>query len=83
VELGSQDEEIAAHLRATQRKRVELFESAIRRAQTVGEVDATRDARSLAEFFAMTSQGLRVLIKTRPDEASLKRAVEVAMELLR
>ena len=82
VELGPQDPEIAAEVRETFRKRTDLFEAAVRRAQAAGEVPATRDPRALAEFLELTVQGLRVLVKTTPDEASLLRAVEVALGAL-
>ena len=82
VEIGHQDAEIAAHLRDSFGRRIALFETAVRRAQDVGEIDPSRDTRALAEFLELTVQGIRVAVKTAPDEAPLLRAVEVAMAAL-
>jgi len=83
VELGDQDAEISLQVKDSFRRRTELFEAAVRRAQAAGEVDPARDPRGLAEFLELTVQGIRVLVKTSPDEASLTRAVDVAMGALR
>lgn len=82
VELGPQDTEIAAHVNDSFRRRTDLFEAAVRRAQGEGEVDAGKDARALAEFLELVVQGLRVQVKTSTDEAALMRAVDVAMGAL-
>jgi len=82
VELGGQDPEIAAEVSHTFRLRTNLFEAAVRRAQAAGEVGTDRDPRSLAEFLELTVQGIRVLVKTNPDEAALARAVDVALGTL-
>ena len=83
VELGSQDPEIAEQVRASFEKRTDLLETAVRRAQAVGEVDPQEDPRTLAEFLDLTVQGLRVLIKTGSDEARMRRSVDTAMSVLR
>jgi len=82
VEIGHQDEEISQHVRDSFRRRTALFEDAVRRAQEAGEIDPSRDARQLAEFLEIIVQGIRVAVKTAPDEAPLLRAVEVAMAAL-
>jgi len=83
VELGSQEPEIAQHVRAGFEKRTDLLEKAVRRAQAAGEVDPRQDARTLAEFLELTVQGLRVLIKTGSDDAWMRRSVDTAMGVLR
>ena len=82
VELGVGDAEIAAEVRLSFQRRTALLEAAVRRAQGAGEVAASKDARALAEFLELVVQGLRVLVKTNPDEAALLRAIEVAMGAL-
>jgi TetR/AcrR family transcriptional repressor of nem operon len=82
VEVGRQDEEISAHVRDSLRRRIALFEGAVRNAQNAGEIDPSKDPRALAEFLELVVQGLRVGTKTAPDEAPLLRAVEVAMRAL-
>ena len=82
VEVGTQDAEIASHVRDSFRRRIALFEAAVKRAQAAGEIDAAKDARTLAEFLELTVQGIRVGVKSAPDEAPLLRAVEVALSAL-
>ncbi len=82
VEIGHQDEEISQHVRDSFRRRTALFEAAVRRAQDAGEIDPSRDTRTLAEFLELVVQGIRVGVKTAPDEGPLLRAVDVAMQAL-
>ena len=55
--------------------------AAIVRAQEAGEVSPARDARALARFYVVTSQGLAVAAKTG-ERAALQDAVEVALAAL-
>jgi TetR/AcrR family transcriptional repressor of nem operon len=82
VELGNQDAEIADQVRASFRRRIALFETAVKRAQAANEIDPAKDPRTLAEFLELVVQGIRVGVKAAPDEAPLLRAVEVAMSAL-
>lgn len=82
VELGTQDAEIAVQVRESFLRRTALFEAAVKRAQDAGEIDASKDARALAEFLELTVQGIRVAGKTAPDSAPLIRAIEVAMSAI-
>jgi TetR/AcrR family transcriptional repressor of nem operon len=82
VEVGHQDDDISQHVRDSFRRRIALFEAAVRRAQDAGEIDPAKDTRALAEFLELTVQGIRVGVKTAPDEGPLLRAVEVAMKAL-
>ncbi len=82
VELGAQDDEIAAQVRASFERRVVLFEAAVRRAQAAGEIPPQKDPRVLAEFLELTVQGLRVLLKSSTDETALRRSVDVAVSAL-
>lgn len=67
------DEEVAAPLRATDRRSVELFTKAIKSAQTRGEVDATLDAEIVADTLFAAIEGIGVrrafLRDTDPDRA--------------
>lgn len=82
VELGAQEPEIAAAVRDNFARRTALFEGAVRRAQAAGEVAASQDPRALAEFLELTLQGLRVMLKTSPPEASMVRSVDLALGVL-
>jgi len=82
VELGAQDAEIADHVRSSFRRRTDLFEAAVRRAQEAGEIDRAKDPRALAEYLELVVQGVRVRVKTGPDETTLLHAIDVAMGAL-
>lgn len=82
VELGDQDAEIAGRVRDSSARRVAQFEAAVHRAQAAGEIDPAKDAHALAEFLDLIVQGIRVGVKSSPDEAPLLRAVQVALSAL-
>lgn len=82
IEIGAQDEDIGERVRAIFGRRTQLFEAAVRRAQAAGEIATDRDPRQLAEFFELTVQGLRVLLRAGFPEADLRRTIDTALSVL-
>jgi len=60
----------------------DVFEVAILQAQQQGEIQASRDARSLATYLVSTISGLRNMVKAGADSRTIKQIVEVALPAL-
>lgn len=81
VELAGEDAEIAAKLRRMQDESTNWFAARIQRGQLDGDVTRDRDARALAEHFANTLAGLRVMAMTH-DAPALHRIIDTALTVL-
>jgi TetR/AcrR family transcriptional regulator, transcriptional repressor for nem operon len=58
------------------------IEDALRRAQRRGDLAPAKDPAALASFFVTFMNGLRVGVKTNPDERTLVQGMEVALTVL-
>jgi TetR/AcrR family transcriptional repressor of nem operon len=83
VELAPHCSETAARVAACYGQTEEAFHDAIVRAQDAGEIDRSRDARSLARFVTCTLQGLLVVSKVNPDAAAQADVIDVMVSALR
>ena len=82
VEIAPHDAEVAATLRASLGAVEDALFEAVRRGQAQGEIAVDKDARVLARFLLGVIQGLRVLMRARADETSLRDIVTVALAAL-
>jgi TetR/AcrR family transcriptional repressor of nem operon len=82
VEIAPHDAEVAATLRASLGAVEDALFDTIRRGQAEGEIAADKDARALARFLLGVIQGLRVLMRARRDETSLRDMMAVALTAL-
>lgn len=83
IELVPHEAEVAARWRAALSRLEDALQATIRRGQEQGEIPVERDARALARSLVATVQGLRVLARSDVDEAVLRDAAKVALEVLR
>ncbi|QJW56484.1 HTH-type transcriptional repressor ComR [Serratia plymuthica] len=82
VELASFDDEIAERAIGALNRREKQLAELIQIGQTDGSVSASLDKEGAAKFMLCLLQGLRVVGKTSPSEASMVAAVTVAMKVL-
>lgn len=81
VELAGSDPAIAAKLRRMQDESTSWFAERIQRGRLDGDVSADQDANALAEHFANTLAGLRVMAMTH-DAVTLHRIIDTALLVL-
>ncbi|MFT4088503.1 MAG: TetR/AcrR family transcriptional regulator [Gordonia sp. (in: high G+C Gram-positive bacteria)] len=81
VEMAGEDAEIARKLRRMQAESTGWIADRIRRGQVEGDVSRELDVQALAEHFATTLAGLRVMAMTQ-DAPVLHRIVDTALVLL-
>ena len=79
VEVGPNDQEVAARCRSGLSLMEETFESLVRRGQLEGDISIERDPQSLAWFLTGTINGIMVIGKSHPDRKNLNEIVETAM----
>ena len=82
AELASRDRGTATRIGAVLTKIDAAFHRAVVRAQKAGQIDPTRNPRSLARFLTSSAQGLSVMAKAFPDRAVLEDIVEVILAAL-
>lgn len=82
VEVAPHDAKIAACLRASLGAVEDALFDVVRRGQAQGEFPADKDARTLAKFLLGVIQGLRVLMRARSNEASLRAVITTALSAL-
>lgn len=82
VELAAHDPDVAVHAGRHLERLEKAFGNAIGRAVERGEMAPDTDVVALSRFLVAASQGLMVVGKARPDEASLRDAVESTLEAL-
>jgi TetR/AcrR family transcriptional repressor of nem operon len=83
TEMGSNDPEITAKLRASLARVEQAFVEVIRRGQKAGEIASERNARSIARYLVGVTQGLRVLARCGETGAKLRDTAKVAIAALR
>ena len=81
AERGGLDPEASRCVSANTRALEEAVRAAIEHAQETGDIPRDRDARALARFYVVTSQGLAVASKTA-ERGTLQDTVEVALTAL-
>lgn len=81
VEMAGEDAALAAKLRGMQDESTSWFAARIERGQVEGDVSRDRDARALAEHFANTLAGLRVMAMTH-EAPILHRIIDTSLLVL-
>ncbi|WP_337104301.1 TetR/AcrR family transcriptional regulator [Paenibacillus sp. YIM B09110] len=82
VELAPHDETFAAFTKDFQTKTIDIFEQTIADGIRKGELSSTLNASSLAHAMMVSSIGLSVARKSKPDRAYIANAVEEILKLL-
>ena len=82
MERAANDEEVAEFLRDNQKTVESIFVSALRRAQSRGELAKDKDVRALARFFVVTIQGMRAIAKLNSNRKALQAVAKVALSAL-
>ncbi|WP_067534531.1 TetR/AcrR family transcriptional regulator [Nocardia crassostreae] len=82
VELAPHDPEIAALLRADERRRLDTITDVIRGGQRDGDFGNTGDARDLARFVMATIGGMRVTARGGADRETLNAIATTALNAL-
>ena len=82
-EFSCRDPRIAKLVSASAQRMMRIFEAAIRRAQSEGEIAAKADSRALAAFFLSSVSGLRNMLQTRMERALLRATAAHIMSALR
>lgn len=81
VELAPRDPAVAATLRADQDRRLDALTAAIRAGQRSGEMDASKDARTLAHFVITTIGGTRVAARGGAEKDTLEAIATTALSV--
>lgn len=82
VELAPRDPGVAATLRADLERRLDALTAVIRAGQRSGEIDAGKDARTLAHFVITTISGMRVAARGGADRDTLEAIATTALSVL-
>ncbi len=82
LELAARDPEVAECLTAVQSKMEKAYIRTIERGQAAGEIDAAKDARSLARFIMACLAGMICLSKAGFDGAKLRNIATTAMSAI-
>jgi TetR/AcrR family transcriptional regulator, transcriptional repressor for nem operon len=83
ADFTTADEEMAAILRSYLRQLEDAYCNAIARAQAVGELNLSVDARDLARMLLCTTQGMALVGRVLDDELLLEGVVKSTMALLK
>lgn len=59
-----------------------IFEEYVNRGMKSGEIDSSKDAKSIAGFLFMLNNGLRVTAKVNPDKSELESIIKSALTVL-
>ncbi|OLT11369.1 transcriptional regulator [Actinomadura sp. CNU-125] len=79
VELSPRDPEIAGLIDRDQRRRLDALRAAIETGRAAGEIDAGKDAETLARFVVSTVTGMRVTARGGADRTVLRAIADTAM----
>ena len=79
LELGARDEAVAKQVLAAHSMVEQAYAQAIERGQAVGEIDPTKDARSLAQYIMACLAGMLCLSKAGFDAPKLREIAATAM----
>lgn len=82
VERAPHDPRVAERVAASFHRIEEAFRERLEGARAAGDRLGGRDPGALASFLTLQLQGLRVVCKVNPRQATLRPAVELALELL-
>lgn len=82
VELAAHDELIKNILREDEKLIEKVLIKAIKKGQKEGEINASKEAETLAHFLCNTITGLRVYSKIRSDRAFFEGVIETALSVL-
>ncbi|WP_161629077.1 TetR/AcrR family transcriptional regulator [Litchfieldella anticariensis] len=82
-ELGQRGDLPSREAGESVRAITELFRQAVVRAQSEGDIDPHRDARSLATYLTVGMAGLRTLLKSGADADEATHVVELILDTLR
>lgn len=83
LELGLKDTAIADQVRRMFRALEKMLGSAVRKAQTQGEISERFDSVAVGQSLANTISGIRVLEKTGASRQQIRTVVETAMAAIR
>lgn len=83
TELGQREGAPAREAQKSVRAITELFRQAVVQAQAKGEIDASRNAQTLATYLSLGMAGLRTLLKSGTDAKEAKHAAELVLATLR
>ena len=82
VEIAGRDRAAAARVAAGMARIEASFHRAVARAQALGEIPATHDARALARYLTSSMNGLRVMAEAKADRATLEDIVRLTLAAL-
>lgn len=82
AEVAASDPAAAAHVVAGLRRIENAFHDAVVRGQAAGDIASRHDSRALARYLTSSLNGLRVVAKANPDEASLRDVVRIVLSAL-
>ena len=82
MEVGGVDEEITAWLKAIFEKSESLLCRLIERGQAAGEIISSRPPLQLAQFLAITVQGMQVMARFERDKKKLRAIAKTALATL-
>ncbi|RFS84787.1 TetR/AcrR family transcriptional regulator [Actinomadura spongiicola] len=82
VEMAPRDEATAERLERDLRRRLAALTAAIEEGMRAGEIDAGKDARTLAHFVVTTVSGMRVAARGGADERTLAAIADTAMDAI-
>lgn len=83
LERAADDRELEKLLQDNQTTVIAIFQSALERAQSLGEIAPSTDCEALARFLVSTIQGMRAMARVQPSRAALKQVAQVALSVLR
>ncbi|RKS71942.1 TetR family transcriptional regulator [Actinomadura pelletieri DSM 43383] len=82
VEMAPRDEATAERLQRDLRRRLDALTAAIEEGMRAGEIDAGKDARTLAHFVVTTVSGMQVAARGGADERTLAAIADTAMNAI-
>jgi TetR/AcrR family transcriptional repressor of nem operon len=82
-ELAAHDEAAQARLRRSLARIEDILAAALKDARDAGEIDAATDTRALARFLTAQAQGLRLVVKTRPQRQVIDDIVATALSAVK
>ncbi len=82
MELGGVDDEITAWLKAVFKRSENLLCRLIERGQAAGEITSSRPPLQLAQFLAITVQGMQVMARFESDKNKLHAIAKTALATL-
>ena len=83
LELGAHDTELDAHANNLLQRFENRFRAQLRRARKEGEIDISADINAVASYLSTAMWGLRVMGKTRPSKARVRKVVDLVLVQLK